>query len=68
VVALLPGSRRSDSTGGASAGGGDLATRAAVKFVIPAVARCERIERVPDAGMIEQVQLVLGQSHTVLAA
>lgn len=74
VLAVLPGSRRSeiqylaDRFFQAAA----LVKRAqpAIKIVVPAVpALRQQIERAAqDAGMLAQVKIVAGQSHTVLAA
>jgi len=74
VVAILPGSRESEI--GYLAGHFFQAARLirqarpATKFIVPVVAlRQARIEAALKAsGMADQVQLVSGQSHTVLAA
>lgn len=74
VVALLPGSRESEI--GYLAGHFFqaarliLQARPATKFIVPVVAvRQARIEAALKAsGMADQVRLVAGQSHTVLAA
>jgi lipid-A-disaccharide synthase len=74
VVAVLPGSRRSEiehlATRFVQAAAILKRARPTIKFVIPAIASLrERIEQVlRDAGMAEQVLVVQGQSHTVLAA
>lgn len=74
VVAVLPGSRRSEIEHLAARFLQTAAllkrARPTIKFVIPAVvslrACVEQIVR--DAGMADQVLVVQGQSHTVLAA
>lgn len=74
VVALLPGSRGSevDYLAHRFFEAARLMQRArpGLRFVLPAVpAQRERIERVArEAGVADQVQLVPGQSHAVLAA
>ena len=74
VIAILPGSRESEIQYLASRffQAAALVKRAqpAVKFIVPAIpALKSRIERLADeAGMRADVQIVAGQSHTVLAA
>jgi lipid-A-disaccharide synthase len=74
VVAILPGSRKSEIQYLASRffQAAALVKRAqpAVKFIVPAIpARQSLIERLADeAGMRAEVQIVTGQSHAVLAA
>ena len=74
VVALLPGSRRSEIKYLArrffDAAAILRRARPAIKFLLPAVPALQgQIEHIlRDVGLIDQVQLVLGQSHTVLAA
>lgn len=74
VVALLPGSRRSEIKYLArrffEAAAILRRARPAIKFVLPVVPLLqEQIEQIlRDLGMVDQVQLVIGQSHTVLAA
>jgi lipid-A-disaccharide synthase len=74
VVALLPGSRASEIKYLAArflrAAALMLSRRPALKFVLPAIpALRPAIERaVQAAGMAGRVQIVEGQSHTVLAA
>jgi lipid-A-disaccharide synthase len=74
VVALLPGSRRSEIKYLAArfleAAAILRGARPRVKFVIPAVPSLgDQIDQIlHQAGMVDQVQVVLGQSHMVLAA
>ncbi len=74
VLAVLPGSRRSEIQYLAKRffRAAALVQRAqpAIKIVVPAVpALRQQIERAAqDAGMLAQVKIVAGQSHTVLAA
>ena len=74
VVAILPGSRESEISHPAShffeAARLIGQARPETKFIVPVVpARQARIEAALKAsGMFDQVQLVAGQSHTVLAA
>ena len=74
VVALLPGSRQSEINYLAlrffKAAALMLSARPAIKFVVPAVPSLRaRIEALAaEAGMAGRLQIVAGQSHTVLAA
>ena len=74
VVAILPGSRQSEIKYLAlrffQAAAQILLARPAIKFVVPAIPSLkERIEAIAArAGMAGRVQIVAGQSHTVLAA
>ncbi|WP_442968250.1 lipid-A-disaccharide synthase [Pseudorhodoferax sp.] len=74
VVAVLPGSRRSEvQQMGArffAAAGALLRSRPALQFVVPAVPALEpEIRRLADAaGLGGRLLVVSGQSHTVLAA
>jgi lipid-A-disaccharide synthase len=74
VIAILPGSRESEIQYLASRffQAAKLVKRAqpAVKFIVPAIpALKSRIEQLADAaGLRADVQIVAGQSHTVLAA
>nr|WP_315426015.1 lipid-A-disaccharide synthase [uncultured Albidiferax sp.] len=74
VVAILPGSRQSEIKYLAlrffQAAAQILLARPAIKFVVPAIPSLkERIEAiVAQAGLAGRVQIVAGQSHTVLAA
>lgn len=74
VVAILPGSRESEIAYLANhffqAAKLILQARPATKFLVPVVAaRQAQIEEALKAsGMADQVQLVMGQSHAVLAA
>jgi lipid-A-disaccharide synthase len=74
VVAILPGSRKSEVRHLAlrffEAAGRIYALRPGVKFVVPAVPGLQaQIEAAARAsGMGRQIQIVAGQSHTVLAA
>ena len=74
VVAILPGSRQSEIKYLAlrffQAAEQMLLARPAIKFVVPAIPSLkERIEAIAaQAGMAGRVQIVAGQSHTVLAA
>ncbi|MDR7375812.1 lipid-A-disaccharide synthase [Rhodoferax ferrireducens] len=74
VVAILPGSRQSEIKYLAlrffQAAAQILPARPAIKFVVPAIPSLkERIEAIAaQAGMAGRVQIVAGQSHTVLAA
>ena len=74
VVAILPGSRQSEIKYLAlrffQAAAQMLLARPAIKFVVPAIPSLkERIEAIAaQAGMAGRVQIVAGQSHTVLAA
>lgn len=74
VLAVLPGSRRSEIQYLADrffrAAALVLRAHPAIKIVVPAVpALRQQIEQAAhDAGMGAQVQIVAGQSHTVLAA
>ena len=74
VVAILPGSRQSEIKYLAlrffQAAAQMLLARPAIKFVVPAIPSLkQRIEAIAaQAGMAGRVQIVAGQSHTVLAA
>ncbi len=74
VVAILPGSRKSEIQYLASRFFAAAAlvkrAQAAIKFIVPAVpSQKGMIERLADeAGVRAEVQIVLGQSHAVLAA
>ncbi len=74
VVAILPGSRRSEIKYLAlrffQAAAQMLIARPAIKFVVPAIPSLqEQIEAMAaQAGLAGRVQIVTGQSHTVLAA
>ena len=74
VVAILPGSRRSEIDYLASRlfGAAALIKRArpAIKFIVPAIPSLKGlIERMADqAGMRASLQIIEGQSHTALAA
>ncbi len=74
VVAILPGSRQSEINYLASrffqAAAQMLLARPAIKFVVPAVPNLRsQIEAIAaQAGMAGKIQIVAGQSHTVLAA
>ena len=74
VVAILPGSRKSEVRHLAlrffEAAARIHALRPGVKFVVPAVPGLQaQIEAAARAsGMGQQIQIVVGQSHTVLAA
>ena len=74
VIAILPGSRKSEIQYLAKRffQAAALVQRAqpAIKFIVPAIPALKSlIERLADAsGMRAQVQIVAGQSHTVLAA
>jgi lipid-A-disaccharide synthase len=74
VVAILPGSRKSEIKHLAQTFLGAAAlmkqARPAIKFVIPALPalQAQVIQAVQAAGMGGSVQIVAGQSHTVLAA
>jgi len=74
VVAILPGSRQSEIKYLAlrffQAAAQILLARPAIKFVVPAIPSLkERIEAIAaQAGLAGRVQIVAGQSHTVLAA
>jgi len=74
VVAILPGSRASEIQYLASrffdAAALVFAADSAIKFVVPAMPRLQaRIEQAVQAsGMAGRIQVVTGQSHTVLAA
>jgi lipid-A-disaccharide synthase len=74
VVAILPGSRESEVAHLAlrffEAAALIKRAQAAIKFIVPAVpALKEKIEAAArSSGMHDQVQIVEGQSHTVLAA
>ena len=74
VVAILPGSRQSEIKYLAlrffQAAAQMLLVRPAIKFVVPAIPSLkERIEAIAaQAGMAGRIQIVAGQSHTVLAA
>nr|WP_315234357.1 lipid-A-disaccharide synthase [uncultured Albidiferax sp.] len=74
VVAILPGSRQSEIKYLAlrffQAAAQMLLARPAIKFVVPAIPSLkERIEAIAaQAGLAGRVQIVAGQSHTVLAA
>jgi lipid-A-disaccharide synthase len=74
VVAILPGSRRSEIKYLAlrffQAAAEMLLARPAIKFVVPAIPSLkEQIEAIAaQAGLAGRVQIVAGQSHTVLAA
>ena len=74
VVAILPGSRQSEIKYLAlrffQAAEQMLLARPAIKFVVPAIPSLkERIEAIAaQAGLAGRVQIVAGQSHTVLAA
>ena len=74
VVAILPGSRASEiahlATHFFKAAKLILQTRPDTKFIVPVVpARRAQVESALQmSGMVDQVQLVAGQSHTVLAA
>ena len=74
VVAILPGSRQSEINYLAfrffKAAALILRARPAIKFIVPAVPTLRtRIEALAaEAGMAGRIQIVAGQSHTVLAA
>ncbi|SDP10068.1 lipid-A-disaccharide synthase [Rhodoferax sp. OV413] len=74
VVAILPGSRQSEIKYLAlrffQAAAQMLLARPAIKFVVPAIPSLkQRIEAIAtEAGMAGRIQIVAGQSHTVLAA
>ena len=74
VVAILPGSRQSEIKYLAlrffQAAAQMLLARPAIKFVVPAIPSLkQRIEAIAaQAGLAGRVQIVAGQSHTVLAA
>ena len=74
VIAILPGSRKSEIQYLAKRffQAAALVQRAqpAIKFIVPAIPALKSlIERLADeSGMRSQVQIVAGQSHTVLAA
>ncbi|MEO6272917.1 MAG: lipid-A-disaccharide synthase [Rhodoferax sp.] len=74
VVAILPGSRRSEIKYLAlrffQAAAQMLLAQPAIKFVVPAIPSLKtEIEAMAAlAGMAGRIQIVLGQSHTVLAA
>jgi len=74
VVAILPGSRQSEINYLAlrffRAAALILLARPAIKFIVPAVPTLRtRIEALAEeAGMAGRIQIVSGQSHTVLAA
>jgi len=74
VLALLPGSRRSEILHLApvffQAAARIAKARPKVKFVLPAVPGLETLinQAAQDSGMAGRVQIVSGQSHTVLAA
>jgi lipid-A-disaccharide synthase len=74
VVAILPGSRQSEIKYLAlrffQAAAQMLLARPAIKFVVPAIPSLkEQIEAIAaQAGLAGRVQIVAGQSHTVLAA
>lgn len=74
VVAILPGSRQSEVNYLAlrffRAAALILLARPAIKFIVPAVPTLRtRIEALAEeAGMAGRIQIVSGQSHTVLAA
>ena len=74
VVAILPGSRQSEIKYLAlrffQAAALIQKARAAIKFVVPAVpALIDQIQALAaQAGMANRIQIVAGQSHTVLAA
>ena len=74
VLALLPGSRRSEILHLApvffQAAARVAKARPHVKFLLPAVPGLEALinQAANDSGMTERVQIVSGQSHTVLAA
>lgn len=74
VVAILPGSRRSEIKYLAlrffQAAAQMLRARPAIKFVVPAIPSLKaQIEAIAaQAGLAGRVQIVAGQSHTVLAA
>ncbi len=74
VVAILPGSRKSEVRYLASrffvAAAQILSARPAIKFVVPAVPNLRaEIDAMAEAcGMAGRLQIVAGQSHTVLAA
>jgi lipid-A-disaccharide synthase len=74
VLALLPGSRRSEILHLAAvffqAAARVAKARPHVKFLLPAVPGLEALinQAANDSGMTERVQIVSGQSHTVLAA
>ncbi|MBC7681395.1 MAG: lipid-A-disaccharide synthase [Ferruginibacter sp.] len=74
VVAILPGSRQSEISYLAlrffKAAALIQSARPAIKFVVPAVPTLHaRIEALAaEAGMAGRIQIVSGQSHTVLAA
>ena len=74
VVAILPGSRASEIKYLASrffkAVGLIHQDRSAIKFIVPAIATLKDAitKAAQDAGVADHVQIVTGQSHTVLAA
>jgi lipid-A-disaccharide synthase len=74
VLAVLPGSRRSevDYLADRFFRAAALVRRAqpAIKIIVPAVPalRAQIVQAAQAAGMLAQVQIVSGQSHTVLAA
>ena len=74
VIALLPGSRKSEIKHLAlrffEAAARVHALRPNVKFVVPAVPGLQALieDAAKRAGMTERVQIIAGQSHTVLAA
>ena len=74
VVAILPGSRQSEINYLAfrffKAAALILRARPSIKFIVPAVPTLRtRIEALAaEAGMAGRIQIVAGQSHTVLAA
>ena len=74
VIAILPGSRKSEvqylATRFFQAAALVKQAQPAIKFIVPAVPALQTlIERLVDeAGMRADLQIVVGQSHTVLAA
>ncbi len=74
VVAILPGSRRSEIKYLASlffeAAGLVNKTQPAIKFIVPAIPALRGLitEAARDAGVLAQVQILDGQSHAALAA
>ena len=74
VIAILPGSRKSEvqylATRFFQAAALVKQAQPAIKFIVPAVPALQTlIERLADeAGMRADLQIVVGQSHTVLAA
>jgi len=74
VVAILPGSRKSEIEYLASrffkAAGLVKRAQPAIKFIVPAMPGLQAriVQAAQAAGMAEELQIVTGQSHTVLAA